>query len=233
MPDNIRDNKQALEKWLLEKIKIINPDKLILDAFPAGVLGELADFPNELNNIKIEYISRILKLDSYNKRVEGELPKFSKIWQIEKLGENQSIWLDNLAILNNISIKRLNLCYPESDNDSAINLPENCWLIVHSGSDQELQELYEYAKDIALLENASPNFVVVGQLPAAKFLPQKVSYYNCYPVNNLLKKSVRVISGAGFNIMQQMSKMKDKHIVLPLNRPLDDQHLRLRLSSKQ
>lgn len=232
LPDNLKDDKQALKKWLLKKIKEINPDRLILDAFPAGVLGELADFPNELNSIKIEYISRILKLDTYNKRVEGELPKYSRIWQVEKVGEAQSVWLNHLAKYNNIPITELTLCYPESDVDSKINTPENCWLIVHSGSDQELQELYEYAKDIALLENASPNYVVVGQLSAAKFLPENVSYYNCYPVNNILKKAARVISAAGFNIMQQMSKIKEKHFVLPFNRPLDDQHLRLRLSKQ-
>ena len=185
----------------------------------------------ELKQIKkIEYIARILKTDIYQKRINGEFPKFSKIWKIEDLGDKQNIFLQKLSQENNIPINNLKLIYPPSNADSSIALPSNCWLIIHSGNQEELKNLYDYAKDTALLENASPNFAVVGQIPRPNFLPNHIPYFSVYPITSLLKKASKVISGAGFNIMQQMSNMKEKHIVLPFERALDDQFLRVKLA---
>ena len=228
LPDNLATNKEGLRNWLYEIIKRISPDRFIVDAFPGGILGELVDF-RELDDIKIEYIARILKLETYNKRLNGRLPKISKIWQVEKFGEEQSIWLKNLANENKIGIDKLRLDYPDFNNDFSISLPQDCWLIVHSGSEQEVLELYEYASDVAMVENLSPSFVVVGQVSRPEFLPNEIPYYSVYPVTGLLKKASRVISGAGFNIIQQMALMREKHMALPFERPLDDQTLRLKL----
>ncbi len=228
LPQEYHQNKISFRKWIIDCINKIRPNKLIIDAFPGGILGELTDL-KELNSIKVEYIARILKINSYSKRIEGNFPKFSKIWQIEKLDENQKNWLNKLAAANNINIDYINLEYPDSFEDLKIELPKNCWLIVHSGSEKELQELYEYAKDIAIIENQSPNYVLIGQIPRPSFLDKSIPYYSIYPVNNLLKKADKVISGAGFNIMQQMNQMKEKHLILPFERPLDDQYLRVKL----
>ncbi len=224
------NNKSALKNWISKQIEEIKPDKLIIDAFPGGILGELTDL-KELKQIKnIEYIARILKTEIYQKRLEGELPFFSKIWKIEELGKSQNLYLKKLSHANNISITNLKLNYPSSDADSSISLPPDCWLIIHSGNIEELQNLYDYAQDIALLENISPNFAIIGQIPKPDFLPNPIPYYSVYPVTSLLEKANKVISGAGFNIMQQMSEMKEKHIVLPFERALDDQFLRVKLA---
>ena len=223
-------SKDELKNWVRKQINEITPDKLIIDAFPGGILGELTDLP-ELNQInQIEYIARILKTDIYQNRLNGNLPKFTKIWQVEELGKEQSLLLDELAAANNIQISKLKLIYPDSKADSSIILPQNCWLIVHSGSDRELQELFNYAQDTAMLENISPNFVVIGQIQKPDFLPKEIPYFSIYPVTSLLKKASKVISGAGFNIMQQMSEKKEKHLVLPFERALDDQFLRVELT---
>ncbi len=230
VPNHLAYDKEGLKNWLCVLINRIKPDRMVIDAFPAGILGELSDCDSCFNNVKIEYIARILKLEKYQKRMSCGFPNISKIWKVEKLGKEQEDWLNKLALNNNISIENLTLCYPDFKNDSTIDLPDNCWLIVHSGSEKELQELYEYAKDEALLENNCSNIVVVGQISRPAFLSENILYYSVYPITNLFKKATRVISGAGFNIMKQMSKMKAKHIVLPFDRALDDQHLRLKLS---
>lgn len=232
LPEKLVSDKAGLKDWVLNIIKQTNPKKIIMDAFPGGILGELSNCRRELDNIEIEYIARILKLDTYQKRLESELPHINKIWQVEEFGYEQKIWLNNLAQINNIPINRLKLEYPNFNVDSNIILPQNSWLIVHSGSELELQELYEYARDTALLEKVTPNYVIIGQKTKPTFLPKDLPFYNVYPVTNLLKKASRVVSGAGFNIMEQMSQMKAKHMVLPFNRALDDQHLRLKLRSK-
>ena len=222
--------KDELKYWVRQHIKEIKPDRLIVDAFPGGILGELTDLP-ELSNIKqIEYIARILKTDVYKKRINDNLPKFTKIWQIEELGKEQNLFIEKLVVANNASITKLKLNYPVSVVDSSVILPPNCWLIVHSGSEIELQELFNYAQDTAMLENMSPNFVVIGQIQRPEFLPDDIPYYSIYPVTSLLEKADKIISGAGFNIMQQMSEMKEKHLVIPFERALDDQFLRLELT---
>lgn len=229
-PHDLANNKFALKNWVCEHIKKIKPDKLIIDAFPGGILGELTDLP-ELKQIKkIEYIARILKTDVYQKRIAGKLPTLTKIWKIENLDTEQSIFLQKLSQENNIPINSLKLIYPSSNADFSITLPPNCWLIIHSGNNEELKNLYDYACDTALLDNASPNFAVVGQIPRPNYLPKHIPYYSVYPVTSLLEKANKVISGAGFNIMQQMLTMKDKHIVLPFERALDDQFLRVKLA---
>ena len=77
----------------------------------------------ELKQIKkIEYIARILKTDIYQKRINGEFPKFSKIWKIEDLGDKQNIFLQKLSQENDIPISNLKLIYPSSDADSSITL---------------------------------------------------------------------------------------------------------------
>ena len=228
LPHNLISDKEGVRNWICEIIHRMRPDRFIVDAFPGGILGELVNC-SELEDVKIEYIARIVKLDVYCKRLNGCLPKISKIWQVEELGEEQSLWLNKLAVENNTCVEKLDLKYPDFYNDSSFSLPQNCWLIVHSGCEKEVLELYEYAKEVAMVENISPNIVLVGQIARPEFLPNNIPYYSVYPVFNLLKKASRVFSGAGFNIMKQMSLMCDKHYVLPFNRPLDDQYLRLKL----
>lgn len=230
LPKNLIADKTGLREWVKDCIRKEKPDKFIIDAFPCGILGELSDL-EELNNIEVEYIARILKLNEYKKRIDGEFPKFNKIWQIEKLGEEQQNWLKELADINSIPINQLELDYPDSKNDSMIEIPDNSWLIIHSGSEEELQTLYEYAKDIISLECIKPNLIVIGQIAKPDFISREIPYYSVYPVTNLLKKVTKVVSGAGFNMVYQMRKMKDKHILLPFERALDDQFLRIKLNA--
>lgn len=228
LPENCVSNKNNFRKWFHEKLTNVQLERILIDAFPGGILGELCDFP-ELNELKIEYISRILNLKAYKKRLNGKLPRISKIWQVEPLGDEQLVWQKTLAAVNNAEIERLDLEYPSSDADAHIELPDHCWLIVHSGSAEELLELWEYANETAMLEGAHPCFAVVGQCVRPEFLPPEVPYYSVYPVTSLLEKAEKVVSAAGFNIMRQMRNMKEKHLVLPFKRALDEQGQRLLL----
>ena len=232
LPRNLISDKLGMRLWIKKCLNSIKPDLFIIDAFPGGILGELTDL-SELDNVRTEYLARILKVDVYKKRLNnGILPRFNKIWQVEEIGEEQKSWLDDLANKNNIQIINFNLNYPDSSEDFNVLLPDASWLIVHSGSEKELKELYDYANDIAMLENKFPNLVVVGQISRPDFLPKNIPYYSIYPIFNLLKKSQRVFSGAGFNMVQQMCSMREKHFVLPFERALDDQFLRVKLKQK-
>ena len=226
LPVEYGSDKAFLRKWFLGKLKEIRPEKVIVDAFPGGILGELCGLL-ELDNVEIEYIARILRVDSYEKRLCGQIPRISKIWQVENFDKKQTFWLKELALQNKSGIERLELEYPVSTADFNILLPENTWLIVHSGSEEELFQLWEFANETALLEQDCPNFVVVGQSERPAFLKAEIPYYSIYPIGSLLEKAERVVSAAGFNIIQQMKDMRHKHLVLPLERALDNQYQRL------
>lgn len=224
LPGNFVSNKDAFKSWFCAQLEAEKPDKLIIDAFPGGILGELCGLP-ELKNVEVEYIGRILKVEAYKKRLKAPLPPIGRIWQIEPLSTDQEAWLKSMGA----PIERLDLEYPASTEDSNIGLSENAWLILHSGSESELFQLWEYAKDAALLEEVKPVFAVVGQCDRPDFLPVSVPYYSLYPVASLLTKVAKVVSAAGFNIMKQMEGLKTQHLVLPFDRSLDDQFLRLKL----
>lgn len=224
LPESFAFDKEAFKAWFRSQLEAEKPDKLVIDAFPGGILGELCDLP-ELENIKIEYIARILKVEAYKKRLTGNLPHVDKIWHIEPIASDQEAWLKTMGA----PIERLNLKYPVPIEHLNISFSENTWLIVHSGSESELFQLWEYAKDSALLEGNKPAYAVVGQCNRPDFLPSFVPYYIEYPVTHLLLKAAKVISAAGFNMMKQMDDMRVKHLVLPFVRPLDDQFIRLKL----
>ncbi|PKL42229.1 MAG: hypothetical protein CVV41_15760 [Candidatus Riflebacteria bacterium HGW-Riflebacteria-1] len=213
-------SKASFAAWVAGVIKSCRPDKLIIDAFPGGILGELCGLA-QLQEIECEYLARILDLAAYEKRLAGSLPQFQKIYRLERLGENQEKWL---TVLNS-PIEDLTLFYGLADVPTA-KLPDNFWLIIHSGSDEELRQLWLFARQTAELAGVTPAFVIVSPGPAPDFLPPEAMHFDVYPADALIARACRVFSAAGFNIMQQMRLSSAKHDVMPMPRALDDQFLR-------
>lgn len=206
--------------WVASAIDLCRPDKLIIDAFPGGIIGELCSL-EQLKDIECSYIARILDLPAYQKRLCGNLPRLKKIYRVEKLGEDHERFLKSL----NAPIENLALRY-ESSTVTTEQLPDNCWLVVHSGNNEELLQLWLFARQTADIEDVRPRFAMVSPGPRPQFLPSEALHFDIYPADELLVHASRVFSAAGFNIMQQMRCFKGKHRVLPMNRALDDQFLR-------
>ncbi|NLF97416.1 MAG: hypothetical protein GX569_11800 [Candidatus Riflebacteria bacterium] len=221
----------SFRTWISNAIECCRPDTLIIDAFPGGILGELCDLP-ALKGIKCIYLARILDLSAYQSRLNGALPAFTKIYRIEQLGDEQQNWLQTLQA----PVEELTLPYnsrPVDEKSYHIELPYNCWLIVHSGSIDELEQLWQFACQTAEVEELSPNFAMVSPGKKPEFLPETVAHYNCYPADSLIEQADRIFSAAGFNIMQQMKGRREKHLVMPMKRALDDQFLRCRLANQR
>lgn len=230
MPRELAENRVAFTDWVHQQFRNEKPDKLIVDSFPGGIMGELCGF-DCLKSVDCEYIVRILKLDVYSRRLRGELPAFSRFWQVEKLGKQQDQWLKDYAEFCGASVAELELEYPEAEENSDLAIDNDFWLIIHSGNEDELRVLFEKAQKVAKNEGITPKYVVVGQCTRPDYLPAEVKYCSIYPANSLLKQADKVFSGAGFNLMTQMKSMRYKHICMPFHRALDDQHLRLDLIS--
>jgi predicted glycosyltransferase len=73
--------------WLRDLIRERAPERLIADAFPAGIQGELSDLP-----IAMDHVARILRLDEY-RRVTENLPRFETTWMVEELAPNHEALL--------------------------------------------------------------------------------------------------------------------------------------------
>ncbi|MFA5597775.1 MAG: hypothetical protein WDA26_09425 [Pusillimonas sp.] len=223
MPEN-KDCSDSthLKKWVYGVIDEIKPDKIIIDAFPAGVLGELSDLSADFD-IECEYTARILKFADYMKRVSGDLPKFTKVNLAERIGEEQYARIQAMGA----KLTTVRPTYPKM-GAPIVELPKQCLLVVHSGKLSEVEQLVRFAEKIAETENIDKNIVIIGQ---EKGLSDVFSYqcHDLIDAHHLFEKAFAVFSGAGYNTMHQMSETKVNHYVIPFARPLDDQFLRLKM----
>ncbi|GIF05240.1 hypothetical protein [Actinoplanes siamensis] len=190
---------------------------LVVDAFPAGVEGELraADVPAGIRTV---HLARLLRWDSY-RRVVGSAG-FDQTLVLEELSPDQ------LAGLSAISgaVARLDLVDPPAP---ACALPDvaGAWLIVHSGPPAEIDELVSYARECAALDGRRPRFVLVSPHRPASLAPD-VRHVDVQPAWPLFAGAERVVSAAGFNVVRQMRPWRSKHLMLPFPRRWDDQFAR-------
>lgn len=225
----------SLRKWLQIVLRIEKPHKLVIDAFPGGILGELCDLP-ELKNLECEYLARILNLKHYLQRINGNFPKFSKIYRLEKLHDDHEILLNTLSS----ALCNLKLTDPPAYESQSAEferiaklLPKQFWAVIHSGNADEIEQLWRYASQTAELEDANPEFIVVSPGGKPSFLPISVTHLDIYPADVVINLAARIFSAAGFNIMRQMQLIsqiqtrKIPHQILPFARALDDQFFRV------
>lgn len=220
-----QQNKDTLRSWLSRVITAENPQQLVIDAFPGGILGELAGLP-ELTGLDCLYLARILKVDAYLPRLAGAvLPKFAQIYRVEKLHEEHESWLHELS--DHITGLPLRDPPPPAMTAAMLaGLPQDFELIVHSGNESELRQLYHLLHETWLIEGTSGSVVVVSPGPRPAFLADDDFHLDCYPAGAVIERARRVFSAAGCNIMRQMAAQKKPHQVLPLPRALDDQFFR-------
>jgi hypothetical protein len=107
------------------------------------------------------------------------------------------------------------------------------WLIVHSGSDEEVAEIVSYADEMRRIEGIQARLVLVARAVPSK-LPADVCCLDVYPAALLFPTATRVVSACGFNVMRQMTAYREKHRYIPFARRFDDQFKRAaRLASNR
>ena len=228
IPDELNGRREALRRWLIDWLTGLKPDTLIIDAFPAGILGEFSGLSFE-KDLELQHVARLLKWDRYYPVTDGHLPHFSKIWVVEPLASEQSVFLQRYAE----ETTKLSLQDPpESPDESgpealALFLASDrpLWLIVHSQPHEEIEELLGYAQEQALAEEASPHLILACPSPPPD-LPSSIHHLDIYPASSLFPLVDRIISACGFNLMRQTEAFADKHRFIPMLRRFDDQYLR-------
>ena len=180
-------------------------DRMIVDAFPGGLEGELCGL-----DVRMDYVARLLRWNEYRRCVPGELPRFGTTYIVEELTS------DHLAFVQAHSerVEFLELPVDAPRNDVPM---EDYWLVVHSGPEHEVRELVAYAAEL----DPAARIVV-----ASPYAVEGYEHVEAYPASQLFPAAARIVSAAGFNVMLETEAWRDKHLVVPFPRKFDDQFLR-------
>ncbi len=212
VPQRLEKNVDEHRSWLRQLIHTRDATRLIADAFPGGIQGELCGLP-----IAMDAVARLLDWEEYRRAVEGELPRFGTTWTVEELTPAHD------AFVRGHSARVIPLQLSARMGDSS---PDGrYWVVVHSGPQQEVAELVAYAAELRVLTGGPPMRILVATRSACD-LPDGFERVDCHPAEHLFPLAERIISGAGFNVMLETERWRDKHEVVPFARRFDEQYLR-------
>jgi hypothetical protein len=225
--ENFAQNKEDYRDFL-QKVFIENQiKKIFLDSFPAGILGEFADF--NFGETEVFYIARLLRWKNYSQFLTNKTPHFKKTFVLENLENEHQKFIENYSE----KIENIELIYPNFETQDEkiaqkiIREKTPFWLIVHAGNDAETLELLNYAKEMRELEKAKVDLILIT--------PNENSYKNSfdiYPAARLFPFAERIFTACGFNVFQQAKNFRHKHFFLPFERRFDDQFQRAKLINK-
>lgn len=210
VPPQLEHDRDAHHLWLRDLTR--DAERIIVDTFPCGIQGEVHGL-----DVPIDLVARLLRWDQYRIAVPTALPQFETVWRIEDLAP------DHVAALeaNCRHFMPLDLA-PASTPITAV---EDYWVIVHSGPEDEVRELVQYANELRnVAANPPAQVLVVSRCTIS--LPEGFIAQDIYPAAQLFPAASRIISAAGFNVMLETEAWRAKHDVVPFARKFDDQYLR-------
>jgi hypothetical protein len=132
VPRRLGREREAFRAWLAPVLR--EAEQLIVDTFPGGVLGELCG----LTLPPATLIARRLRWEAYETVLDGPLPAYERVYEVEPLGVGEPLELPRAAV-------------------GAPLADEPHWLVVHSGPQHELDTLIACA-------SRAPKLIVVSPL---------------------------------------------------------------------
>jgi hypothetical protein len=127
VPRRLGHDRDAFRAWLAPVLR--EADELIVDSFPAGILGELSG----MTLPPARHVARLLRWDAYATRLDGPLPDYDVIYALEPLthdlGPAQPLELPQAPI-----------------GEPLVEEPH--WLVVHSGPQSEIDALLAHAERV-------------------------------------------------------------------------------------
>ena len=205
--------------WLAATLRDLAPRTFVVDAFPAGIDGELTA---ELvpPGTRTVHLARLLRWDAYRRVLPTVPVRYDRTWTVEELTTDHAAHL--AAVSGTVAPLRLTEPQPVSNGPQEIH---GAWLIVHAGPATEVAELLAYARECAALEGARPSLVLVAPRRPPD-LPPEVRHVDPYPAWPLFAHAGRIVSAAGCNVVRQATRWRGRHLLLPFPRRWDDQFLR-------
>jgi hypothetical protein len=133
VPRRLGDDRDAFRAWLTTLFEDLNPDELVVDAFPGGILGELCGM--ELPPARL--VARALRWDVYARRLDGPLPRYAAVHALEPLPYAPPGPVEPLAL-------------PHAEPTTPLSDGPHT-LVVHAGPEHELSRLLAHARGETLV----------------------------------------------------------------------------------
>ena len=203
VPASLESDVDAHRDWLREQ----RFERLIVDTFPCGIQGELSGL-----DVPMDLVARRMRWEAYRHAVPYALPRFDVVWAVEELEQGEALALR--AVIRSLRL-------PIGGHSG---VAEDFWLIVHSGPEEEVRELVEFARELMRIHRAPRRTLVATRCTLA--LPPRFERIDAYPVAHLYPRAERIFSAAGFNVMLETEPFRDRHHVVPFARAFDDQFAR-------
>ena len=221
VPRDVERDANVFCVWLIETLRRLKPDCVCVDAFPAGILGELGGLPDDLTP-HWWHVARLLRWDEYRPLIHAPPPRYERVFRVEALHADHQAFLDDIdAHSEDLELIDALDAMPEFTTN------EPYWLVVHSGPRDEVAELLAYADDMRHAENVDVP-IWLATLDAPTQLPSTTRVLDASPATRYFAAAQRIISAAGFNVMRQAEAFRDKHFIVPMPRRFDDQFERAR-----
>jgi hypothetical protein len=229
--------------WLRDEVAALAPDELWVDAFPAGLDGELdADLEPVLraHGTRVVHVARLLQWPAYAPTLPAAPLRFDRTIVVEPLVEGHRRAVEELSA----STQALELDDPPATADlvasaTVEHADRPRWLVAHAGPPEETAELCRYASDVADAEGVEPVLLVAApgaSRPGPLDLdPRPVLELDAYPTWPLHRLVDVVVTAAGFNSMRQAAGLRraGRHRFVPFRRRYDDQFLRARRARQE
>ena len=235
-----RDDVAARRSWLQRTLVDLGPELLVVDAFPAGLAGEI-DAASVGPSIPVVHVARLLQWTAYRRLLPRHPVHYERVHVIEPLHDEHHEYLaahaDVIGPLDLVDPRPTAIGVHSPWADLAVDGGEAPrrprWLVAHTGPAAEVIELVAYARDQAEAEGVRPLFVVATASDATPPAAADLVVIDRYPVSPMFADADRIVTAAGFNIMRELAPHRLRHRFLPMPRRFDDQIERARRAHQE
>jgi len=225
----------AFADWLNGKLRAFAPTLVIIDAFPAGIIGEWSHITG-LRSYETWHVARLLRWSEYSRRLgSNDGPWFDRVFLLEDIDPQHRLYLaKHCPRLEDLQLKD-----PphEPDLKTVTKIQDLAaggrpvWAVIHSGGRDEIQQLIDYTFELAHGKQLDPVIAVFcpDDRETVSILERdgrQLNVFHDYPVHALFPFFDMVISACGLNAARQIRNAAVHHRFLPFERALDDQFLR-------
>ena len=218
VPADLDGDREGLRAFLERSIADLGASRLVVDAFPAGILGELADWTPP-PGLALWHLARLLRWERYSADASLRLPRFERTFVLEELHDDHRGVLEATSV----EIRHLDLVDPPCTPPEPVEA--SYALVVHSGPDEETNDLVACAREL-LRADGSEARIVVASPESPRDLPPDVSWRDAFPATALYAGAERIVAAAGFNVVRQTAPFRTKRFLVPYPRRFDDQFAR-------
>ncbi len=224
VPGDLDGDRDGLRAFLERRISDLGVRRLVVDALPAGILGELAEF-RPPTGLELWHVARLLRWERYAADASARLPRFDVTYELEELHEDHGHALE----ASSCEVRRLELVDPPTTGPEPIEPPYV--LVVHSGPDEETSDLVACARELPRTGNGQARIVLASPARPGD-LPPEVTWLDAFPATGLFARAERIVTAAGFNAVRQSAPFRAKRFLVPYPRRFDDQFTRAARASR-